>query len=206
MPNTDHDRVIALAGLFLATTLVRDIARNGRVDSDDFATCLDSLLKIDAASSEEVYGSVSRLHSGLRLLKRHLSDPKDMEITRYVVALLVLERKLAKHSAMLQRIREGIEATVNKLSYFPPGHENIIAGLAEIYAATVSTLTPRIMINGERIHLTNPDNTNRIRTLLLAGVRAARLWRQSGGGRLTLLFRRRVLLLETQHILATLED
>ncbi|NJN48294.1 MAG: lysogenization regulator HflD, partial [Candidatus Competibacteraceae bacterium] len=136
MPNTDHDRVIALAGLFLATTLVRDIARNGRADSDDFATCLESLLKIDAASSEDVYGSVSRLRSGLRLLKRHLSNPKDMEITRYVVALLVLERKLARHSAMLQRIREGIEATVEKLSYFPLGHENIIAGLAEIYAAT----------------------------------------------------------------------
>ncbi|MEE4379559.1 MAG: high frequency lysogenization protein HflD [Candidatus Competibacteraceae bacterium] len=206
MPNTDHDRVIALAGLFLATTLVRDIARNGRVDSDDFATCLGSLLKIDAASNEDVYGSVSQLHSGLRQLKRHLSNPKDMEITRYVVALLVLERKLARHTAMLQRIREGLEATVDKLSYFPLGHENIIAGLADIYAATVSTLTPRIMVNGERVHLTNPDNTNRIRTLLLAGVRAARLWRQSGGGRLTLLFRRRVLLLETQHILATLGD
>lgn len=197
--------MIALAGLLLAATLVRDIARQGQADPDDFETCLASLLKIDAASSDEIYGGLPRLRPALRLLDRHLRHPSDMEITRYVVALLVLERKLVKQASLLQRIREGIEATVDKLNYFPPTHNNIIASLADIYATTVSTLTPRIMVNGERLYLADPDNANRIRTLLLAGIRAARLWRQSGGGRLTLLFRRKALLLETQRALAALE-
>jgi high frequency lysogenization protein len=46
-------------------------------------------------------------------------------------------------------------------------------------------LSPRIMVNGDPAHLNNPENANRIRALLLAGIRAAMLWRQSGGGRLT---------------------
>lgn len=205
MPQTDHDRMIALSGLLLAATLVRDIARQGQADPDDFETCLASLLKIDASSSAEIYGGLARLRHALRLLDKHLRNPSDMEITRYVVALLVLERKLVKQSTLLQRLREGIEATVDKLNYFPLTHSNIIASLAEVYSSTISKLTPRIMVNGEQMYLTDPDNANRIRTLLLAGIRSARLWRQSGGGRLTLLLRRKALLLETQRALADLE-
>ncbi|MCP5419665.1 MAG: high frequency lysogenization protein HflD [Gammaproteobacteria bacterium] len=205
MPQTDHDRMIALAGLLLASNLVRDIARQGQTDPDDFETCLASLLKINASSSDEIYGGLRRLRSALNLVARHLRNPSDLEVTRYLVVLLVLERKLVKRPVLLKSIREGIEATVEKLNFFPLTHNNIIASLAEIYATTISTLSPRIMVNGERVYLADPDNANRIRALLLAGIRAARLWRQSGGGRLTLLFRRKALLLETQRALAALE-
>ena len=206
MPQTDYDRVIALSGLFQATALVRNIARSGQVDAEDFETCVASVLKIDAASSEEIYGSCRRLRTGLRLLIDQLLQPKNIEITRYVVALLVLERKLVKKPKLLQRIGEGIENTKAKLDYFPLTHDNIIAALAEIYSATVSTLPPRIMVHGEHNYLTQAENANRIRALLLAGIRAARLWRQSGGGRLTLLLHRRSLLREAQRVLAQVEQ
>ena len=61
------------------------------------------------------------------------------------------------------------------------------------------------MVNGDPVHLNNSENANRIRALLLAGIRAATLWRQSGGGRLTLLLRRNPLLLETRMLLARLD-
>ncbi|MCB1807912.1 MAG: DUF489 family protein, partial [Candidatus Competibacteraceae bacterium] len=53
-------------------------------------------------------------------------------------------------------------------------------------------------------HLNRPDNANRIRTLLLAGLRSAVLWRQKGGGRLTLLLRRKALLAQAQAMLDSL--
>jgi high frequency lysogenization protein len=50
------------------------------------------------------------------------------------------------------------------------------------------------MVRGEPVYLQNPDNQNRIRALLLAGVRAAWLWRQVGGSRWKILFARKRLL------------
>lgn len=205
MPKTDHDRALALAGVFQATALVRDIAHTGQMDWHDFETCLTSLFKLDAASSEDVYGGIVSLKTGLRLVSAQLRNPSDMVITRYVITLLTLERKLAKRPELLQKIREGIESTAVKLQYFPLTHENIIANLADLYSATISTLSPRVIVNGEHVHLTNPENANRIRALLLAGLRSAVLWRQNGGGRLTLLLRRQSLLRETQTMLASLE-
>ena len=61
------------------------------------------------------------------------------------------------------------------------------------------------MVNGAQIHLNNPENANRIRALLLAGIRAATLWRQSGGSRITLLLRRNTLLRESRVLLARID-
>ena len=57
------------------------------------------------------------------------------------------------------------------------------------------------MIHGDPLHLRNPDNQNRLRALLLAAVRSARLWRQVGGSRWQLLFRNRPILDEARRYL-----
>ncbi len=205
MPTTDHDRVIALAGLFQATDLVHHIAQEGQLNANDFETCIASLLKVDANSSEDVYGGIAKLRNGLELLVTQLRSPKNIETTRYSITLLVLERKLGKQPPLIQRIGQGIEAAKGKLAYFPLTHDNIIATLADVYANTISTLSPRIMVNGQHDHLSQSENANRIRALLLAGIRAAWLWKQSGGGRLSLLLRRKRLLAEAQRLLEALE-
>ena len=56
---------------------------------------------------------------------------------------------------------------------------------------TISTLTPRIIIKGEHGYLSDPHNANKVRTILLAGIRAAVLWRQSGGTRPKLILQRK---------------
>lgn len=206
MPRTTYDRVIALAGLFQAVSLVRDIAHNGQTNLHDLEISLGSLLKINTSDSAEVYGGVANLRCGLTMLHGHLLKPKEMEVTRYAVSLLTLERKLARQPLLLDKIREGITQALDKLDYFPLNHENMLAHLADIYATTVSTLTPRIMVNGQQIHLTQPENANRIRALLLAGIRAAILWRQNGGKRWTLIFSHKMLSLEAQTLLASLAE
>lgn len=202
MPRTDQDRVIALAGVMQATDQVRSIARRGHIQADDFETCLSSLLQIDAPSSADIYGGIGRLLTGLRLLEQQLHNPQDMELTRYVVTLLRLERKLSQRNDLLDILSAGIKDIIQNLAHFPITHSNTIARFADLYLQTLSTLSPRIMVNGVQAHLNNPENANRIRALLLAGVRAARLWRQCGGSRWSLLLRRNVLLRETRLLLA----
>ncbi len=201
MPQTDHDRVIALAGVLQAADLVRGIARRGQARMEDVDTCLASLLKIDATSSIDIYGDLHHLRPGLRLLEQQLGNPSDIELTRYAIALLGLERKLSRRPDLLKAIGASLEEIIQNLPHFPINHSNTIARFADIYLRNISTLSPRIMVNGVQTHLSNPENANRIRALLLAGIRAATLWRQSGGSRLILLLRRNLLLRETRLLL-----
>ena len=201
MPQTDHDRVIALAGVLQAADLVRGIARRGQARMEDVDTCLASLLKIDATSSIDIYGDLHRLRPGLLLLEQQLGNPSDIELTRYAIALLGLERKLSRRPDLLKAIGASLEEIIQNLPHFPINHSNTIARFADIYLRNISTLSPRIMVNGVQTHLSNPENANRIRALLLAGIRAATLWRQSGGSRLILLLRRNLLLRETRLLL-----
>ena len=201
MPQTDHDRVIALAGVLQAADLVRGIARRGQARMEDVDTCLASLLKIDATSSIDIYGDLHHLRPGLRLLEQQLGNPSDIELTRYAIALLGLERKLSRRPDLLKAMGASLEEIIQNLPHFPINHSNTIARFADLYLRNISTLSPRIMVNGVQTHLSNPENANRIRALLLAGIRAATLWRQSGGSRLILLLRRNLLLRETRLLL-----
>jgi high frequency lysogenization protein len=116
----------------------------------DVETCLSSLIKIDAASSDDVYGGAARLRTGLRLLEQQLDNPRDMELTRYVVALLGLERKLARRPICCKAIAPVWKTSSQNLAHFPVDHSNAIARFAEIYLNSLSTLSPRIMVSGDR--------------------------------------------------------
>jgi high frequency lysogenization protein len=76
------------------------------------------------------------------------------------------------------------------IKHFSETHDNVIAGLAEIYSDTISTFSFRIQVMGEYQHLQQPRIANRIRTLLFAGIRSAVLWRQLGGRRLKIILYR----------------
>jgi len=200
-----HERTIALAGLFQAAALVRQIAKRGHFIDADVEACLNSLFLINAADVENVFGSISHLHTGLNSLMVQFSSKgtRDIELTRYVVTLFYLERKLSKIPALMQILSNGLNASTAQAEYFSKTHPNVIAGLADIYQKTVSTLTPKIMISGEPGILNNPDNANLIRALLLAGIRASVLWRQAGGSRWRLLFQRGATVAEARRLLDT---
>jgi len=102
-----------------------------------------------------------------------------------------LERKMAKQPAMLKAISDGIELATSRLEHFPMLHQNILGQLADIYADTISTMQPRIMVHGDPMQLQNRDNVNTIRSMLLAGIRSAMLWRQCGGKRIQVIMSRK---------------
>jgi high frequency lysogenization protein len=56
-------------------------------------------------------------------------------------------------------------------------------------------------VRGDPLHLQNPDNQNRVRALLLAGIRAAMLWRQVGGTRWQILLKNKQILADARRYL-----
>lgn len=188
----ERDRVIALAALLQAVTLVQQIAETGQVEQAEFETLLRSLTATDAASTEAVYGDLSQLKMGFLQLNKQLSkskDKRDIILLRYVISLLHLERKLAKRPAMFDLISREIDQIPQQIEYFGAiNSPQVIARFADIYHRTISELSPRVQVHGESGFLQQADNVNRIRALLLAGIRAAILWQQKGGRRWQFIF------------------
>ncbi|OUR63863.1 lysogenization regulator HflD [Methylophaga sp. 42_25_T18] len=188
----ERDRIIALAALMQVVKLVQQVADTGQVNEVEFETLLKSLLDQDAPTTEAVYGDVSQLKSGFELLNKQLSKTKDKNSVgqlRYIISLLHLERQLAKRPAMMDLITREIEQVPQQVDYFGDiNNPQVIARLADIYHRTISELSPRIQVQGDPGFLQQADNVNRIRALLLAGIRAAILWRQKGGRRWQFLF------------------
>ncbi len=203
---TDQDQIIALAGIFQAACLTDQIAHNGIADASAMNASIYSLFQIDAESVNAVYGGIENIRIGLQKLDQEIIsiNLQSSEITRYVLTLMHLEQKLRKNPAMLKQIADAISLATGKLDHFPMLHSNIIAQLADVYTSTISTLHPRIMVNGEPAHLQNIDNANKIRALLLAGVRSAMLWRQCGGSRMKLLISRRKTISQARQLLKTM--
>lgn len=207
MSSQSHlDRILALAGIFQATGLVQQVARAGTADSEPFEASINSVFKIDAERTEDIYDGGRSLRHGLGILCRQLGRrDRDAELTRYAVTLVFLERKLVSRHDLMKSILEGIHTAHAQAEYFSTIHENVVAKLADIYTSTVSTLSPRIMVSGEPEHLSDPKNANKIRALLLAGMRSTVLWRQLGGNRVQLLLSRKRIVRSAEAMLAELK-
>jgi high frequency lysogenization protein len=197
MKRNPRHLAIALAGLFQAVKLVQQTATGRYRDDTALHACLAGLFNTDPESTDTVFGDLAGIQSGLETALAQIGsdrDGRDVELTRYAITVLYLERKLAKQPAMLERIRELIDSTRTETTLNDDlTHPDVLAGLADAYKQTVSTLRPQVMVSGNPAILGNPDNQNLIRTLLLAAIRAAVLWRQNGGGRLTLVWHRKAL-------------
>ncbi|AFJ01288.1 uncharacterized protein involved in purine metabolism [Methylophaga frappieri] len=202
------DRALALAAVLQSVGLVQQIADTGQVNQDELSTLLQSLIAIEAENTAAVYGGVAKLQNGLRQLNQQLSKkktPQDIILIRYSITLVHLERKLAKRPDMLATIRKEIEQLPQHLAYFDDiTSPQVIARFAGIYERTISELSPRIQVLGEASHLQQPDNVNKVRALLLCGIRAAVLWRQKGGNRWQLMFASNKLLKASTALLQSL--
>jgi high frequency lysogenization protein len=209
MRNVWHNRTLALAGILQALHSVQQIARHGNAPTDAIATSLASVFKINPESAEDVYGGIGGLSLGLQLLSQQLNRKRyrtDPELLRYLINIMYLEKRLRNRPKILAKIADQIKQLEQQTGDIFSIHPDTIARLADIYLNTISTMTPRIQIRGEETHLRQPENIERVRALLLAGIRSAVLWRQMGGNRLHLLFHSRQLLQETRALLQRLSD
>lgn len=200
------DRTLALAAIFQAADGVNQLAREGRVNDAQLLPLVGSIFETDPKDTESVYGGITGVRRGLELLEPELRGRGDRDRIRYVIAMVHLERRLRRSNEVLQQIGEGVEAARRQLAYFSLSHETLFASLAQLYEETLSRLPPRIMVHGDGQRLTDRLVVTKIRSLLLAGVRSAMLWRQVGGKRFDLLLHRSDYLREAQTLLDGLDS
>lgn len=200
-----EERTIALGGIFQNCYAVQTLAQSGRVDQKILDTAIDAIFSTDPDSTSDIFGGTSELQTGFEIIEKQLDSQhkskRNNDLTRYSITVLFLASKLLKDQDKLKKMADGIERAKLQSKHFGSDHSNIYASLGGLYSDTVSLLNPRIMVSGEPEYLNNPENANRIRTLLLAAIRSAVLWKQLGGTRWQLLFKRKQILVTVRKLL-----
>lgn len=194
MNYTAEDRAIALAGVFQVGALVADVAHGRSVDEQAYRSSLESLFVESPDSVADVFEGIGGVRLGLLLMRDALANDRQRqhaEVLRYALNIVHVERRFASKPDLQDLLETRMKRIREQLQHFDIGHATITAALASAYQDTLSTLPQRIQVVGNAQALKEERNAERIRALLLAGVRAALLWHQVGGRRWRLVFNRR---------------
>ncbi|HEY1028355.1 MAG TPA: high frequency lysogenization protein HflD [Pseudomonas sp.] len=202
-----QEQLVALGAVFEAAVLADKIARTGQISEASMGCMLGSLLARDPKTTLDVYGGDDlNLRDGYRALISSLErNPAALqrEPLRYSLAMIGLERQLDKRGDMLETMGNRLDQIQQQVEHFGLVHDNVIAACGGLYQDTISTFRQRIQVHGDMRFLQQPNNAAKIRALLLAGIRSARLWRQLGGHRWQLVFSRGKLLKELYELMRT---
>jgi high frequency lysogenization protein len=200
-------QTIALAGITQATYLVQQLATQGKADKEAMQASLGSLLALEVDNPVDIYGGLPGIKLGLEQLQMQLKTPSvpNPELARYAASLVFLETNFSADQTMQKTVRDKLKVAQAQSEHFGAMHENVIANLADIYHSTISTMNPRIMVNGDQVFLSKPEIVNKIRALLLSGIRSAMLWKQCGGSRWRFIFFRQKMRTEIEFLLSELE-
>lgn len=203
--NNLEKQTITLAAVCQTAVLVQKIARTGTVEESELGIMLNSIMVTSPDNTLEVYSNdIAHLKPGIKALIEQLGNQtkeKDPELTRYVVSLLGLERRLANKKGQLALLGGRIEQSQRQLAHYDITSETLVASLASIYSDLLSPIGTPIQVAGEPSLLKQQSNQHKIRALLLAGIRSSVLWRQVGGKRRNILFGRTKMVACAQQLL-----
>ncbi|QBG34402.1 high frequency lysogenization protein HflD [Litorilituus sediminis] len=207
-----NNQLITFAALCQVAYQVQQVSRKGMIEDAELSILLNSIMQTSPENTLAVYGGdLHNVKHGLQLMINHLGDEpnqagsvKDPEFTRYIISLINLERKLTKQPNKLAQLGQRIEEAKRQLGHYELTSETLIASFASIYSDIISPLGSKIQVTGEPSILKQSSNQYKIRALLLAGIRAAVLWRQVGGKRRTILFSRKKLVQAAKDLLTTI--
>jgi len=181
------ERTIALAGVIQACAQVQSLARKGIVEPSAYDGSIKSILVLDAVNTPAIYGGISGVRSGLTLMVNGVLNsaaPENVEILRYAMTILQLQRQLYSDRERFNKFATDIERLSSK------SEDELVDACSKVYQSYVSTLQPQVIVQGEEVHLQNAEVPPKVRALLLAALRSAVLWQQKGGGRFRILWER----------------
>lgn len=207
MAKNYYDITLALAGICQSAHLVQQLAHQGQCPPDALKITLNSLLDLNPSSTLAVYGdNEANLQFGLETLIAVLNSNSRQglgaELTRYTLSMMVLERKLNASKSALNELSTRIAQLDRQLAHYGLESDTLLSAMAAIYVDVISPLGPRIQVTGSPAVLQSPQVQAKVRATLLAGIRAAVLWQQVGGGRFQLMFSRSRLTAQAKNILA----
>lgn len=206
MQDKDYKTTLALAGIVQSVNLVRELAQTGKIDEKNYETCIYSIFQTDAADIPSIYGDIKNLKPGLEKLTQ-LFERNDSSrlLMRYLLSILYLQKKITRSSKLTGQLTQRINQIKKQVEYFSLLHPTVISNLADAYLTTINIFKFRIIIWGSQRSLSVTENMDKIRALLLAGIRSAVLWQQVGGSRLQLLFSRKKIKAMATQILLDIE-
>ncbi|AKZ65962.1 high frequency lysogenization protein HflD [Candidatus Palibaumannia cicadellinicola] len=200
------DITLALAGVCQSARLVQQLAYYSKCDEHQLRILLHSILDRHPSSVLSVYSdALVNLKIGLETLQKVLSlstrEELSAELARYTLGLIVLERKLHCNIQAKNKLSLYISELEQKILNFDILSETVVSAISDIYMEVISPLGLRIKVTGTPTILKNSHIQNKVRAVLLAGIRSAVLWQQVGGGRLQLMFSRNHLFAQTKQLL-----
>lgn len=199
-----EERTLALAGIVQAAYWVDRLATTGELSSTDLEASLETLFQFNPDTTEQALGGKLAMNTGLRTLIR-LIDSGGQEpaaVTRYWVSLTHLERQLAKRGDMLSVIGERLQSAQRQRAHFDGlTNASVLANLSQTYQDTLSTFRYRIQVQGDAKHLQSNGAADKVRALLLVGIRCSMLWHQLGGRRWHLLLQRQKYAQAARHLM-----
>jgi len=185
--NIIQERTIALAGVLQACQQVQALARTGMSNDEHFDSSLQSILVLDAVSTPAVFGGLGGVRAGLELMQNGILNStagNDLELLRYMMSILQLQAQMVKDNQKFSAFGQAVE----RLSAY--SNDELFGACSSAYQTHISVLRPQIIVQGEQEHLQNDGVPEKVRTMLLAAVRAAVLWQQKGGGKFRLIWER----------------
>ncbi|WP_022966784.1 high frequency lysogenization protein HflD [Denitrificimonas caeni] len=189
-----QEQITALGGVFQAAALVDKLAHSGQVSDAALAYMLKTLLVRNPETTLDVYGGDDLgLRDGYKLLLAVLERETDnlpRESLRYVVSMLSLERQFSRRDDLLEIAGKRIPKIEQQVELYGISSDNIASSFGGLYQDTISTFKQRIQVHGDMRFLQQEATAAKVRALLFAGIRSARLWRQLGGRRWHLLTKR----------------
>jgi high frequency lysogenization protein len=196
--NINRQKTLALAAVFQAASLADNLARRGMADIQAIKVLLDSIIVFDTDNPEAIYGSPKQLMLGLRSLEGCLTiggfndNENYANQLQYALGIIQLESQLSKSDKLLNTLRSRLEQTQKQLPHFDNdiSAQGMINNFAGAYIDTIGTLRFRLQIKGNQQKLQTAGIPEQVRAVLLAGIRAAWLWKRLGGRRWHLLLTR----------------
>ena len=188
------NETISLGAIYQACNEIKKIAWQGEINNNIIEPLINSVYQTTSEEIEDVFISIKRLNSGLDFLRRQLvgdAFSRDGEVSRYFEAIGILVKNLNKKDEVLNKLR--IELTKQSMPIKEDNLDQHALFLSELYLSTISTVEPRIIVNGDNKYLTDKKNAAMIRSLLLCAIRSYILWQQSGGSKFRIfIFKKKI--------------
>ena len=176
------NEVISLGAIYQASSEIKKIAWQGRINNKFIEPLIYSVYQTTSNEIEDIYINLKRLNTGLDFLRKQFVGDvfsRDAEVDRYFEAISVLVKNMNKNSEIFSNLRD--ELSRHKENVTEDNLHEHAEFLSNLYLKTISKINPRIIVNGDNIHLTDNKNASMIRALLLSAIRSFILWQQSGG-------------------------
>ena len=188
------NETISLGAIYQACNEIKKIAWQGEINNNIIEPLINSVYQTTSEEIEDVFISIKRLNSGLDFLRRQLvgdAFSRDGEVSRYFEAIGILVKNMNKKDDVLNKLRT--ELTKQSMPISEDNLDQHALFLSELYLSTISTVEPRIIVNGDNKYLTDKKNAAMIRSLLLCAIRSYILWQQSGGSKFRIfIFKKKI--------------